>query len=114
MASSSTTTRKSKARRAAARKKTPAAERFNCRATATRSSTGMFGLCPRGENQSTARAVSIERKRFIVLTLGDTEAWGYNEQTLPVLLKLVDSLAPDYRMFTHIGVIANYLTSPHA
>jgi len=58
--------------------------------------------------------VSIKRKRFITLTLGDTESWGYNEDTLPMLLRLVDSSSPHYRMFTHTGVVANYLTSPVA
>jgi hypothetical protein len=58
--------------------------------------------------------MSSKRKRFIVLTLGDRETWGYNEQTLPILLEIVDSSAPDYRMFTHTGVIANYLSSPEA
>jgi hypothetical protein len=58
--------------------------------------------------------VSLKYKRFIVLTLGDTESWGYNEHTLPMLLQLVDSSGPDYRMFTHTGVVANYLTSKRA
>jgi hypothetical protein len=58
--------------------------------------------------------VSVKRKRFITFTLGDTESWGYNEETLPMLLRLVDSSSPDYRMFTHTGVVANYLTSPRA
>ena len=49
-----------------------------------------------------------------MLTLGDTESWGYNEHTMPMLLKLVDSSGPDYRMFTHTGVVANYLTSSRA
>ena len=62
----------------------------------------------------TTRTVSIKRKKFITLTLGDTELWGYNEHTLPMLLQLVDSSAPDYRMFTHAGIVANYLTSPQA
>ena len=58
--------------------------------------------------------MSIKRKRFITLTLGDTESWGWNEHTLPLLLQLVDSSSPDYRMFTHTGVVANYLTTPRA
>jgi hypothetical protein len=62
----------------------------------------------------TARTVSITRKRFITLTLGDTESWGWNEHTLPMLLQLVDSSTPDYRMFTHTGVVANCLTTPRA
>jgi len=56
--------------------------------------------------------VSTKLKSFITLTLGDKESWGYNEVTLPMLLRLVDSSSPDYRMFTHTGVVANYLTSP--
>ncbi|HTL17032.1 MAG TPA: hypothetical protein VL793_07335 [Patescibacteria group bacterium] len=58
--------------------------------------------------------MSLKHKRFITLTLGDLESCGYNEETLPILLQLVDSSGPDYRMFTHIGVVANYLTSPRA
>ena len=58
--------------------------------------------------------MSIKRKRFITLTLGDTNSWGWNEHTLPMLLQLVDFSSPDYRMFTNIGVVANYLTSPRA
>ena len=56
----------------------------------------------------------MKRKNFIVLTLGDADGWGYNEATLPLLLKLVDSSSPDYRMFLHTGVVANYLTSPQS
>jgi hypothetical protein len=58
--------------------------------------------------------VSIKHKRFITLTLGDTESWGWDEHTLPMLLQLVDSSKPDYRMSTHTGIVANYLTSPRA
>ena len=31
-----------------------------------------------------------------------------------MLLRLVDSSEPDYRVFTHTGVVANYLTSSRA
>lgn len=55
--------------------------------------------------------MNIQRKRFITLTLGDTESWGYDELTLPMLLQIVDASAPDYRMFTHLGVLANYRSS---
>jgi hypothetical protein len=58
--------------------------------------------------------VSSKRKRFIVLSLGDTNLWGYNDHTLPMLLRLVDSSTPDYRVWTHVGVLANYLTSARA
>jgi hypothetical protein len=58
--------------------------------------------------------MSSKRKRFITLALGDTESWGYDDVTLPMLLQLVDSSAPDHRMFTHESVIVNYLTSGQA
>ena len=58
--------------------------------------------------------MSFERKRFIVVSLGDTDSWGYDEQTLPMLLQIIDSSTPDFRVWTHIGVLANYLTSTHA
>jgi hypothetical protein len=54
------------------------------------------------------------RNRFITLTLGDMESWGCSAVTMPMLLRLVDSSSPDYRMFTHTGVVANYLTSRRA
>jgi len=63
---------------------------------------------------SKTRTMSIKRKKFITLTLGVTESWGYDEHTLPMVLQLVDSSEPDYSMFTHAGVVANYLTSPRA
>lgn len=56
--------------------------------------------------------MSIKRKKFIVLALGDTESWGFNEETLPLLLQLVDSSCPDHRQFTHARVIAYYFSSP--
>lgn len=43
------------------------------------------------------RTVSIKRKRFITLSLGDLESRGYDEYTLPMLLQLVEASAPDYR-----------------
>jgi len=55
--------------------------------------------------------MSVKRKRFIVISLSDTESWGYNEETLPMLIYLVDFTKPDARMFTHTGVIAYYLSS---
>jgi len=58
--------------------------------------------------------MSLERKRFIVVSLGDTKSWGYDEQTLPMLLEIIDSSSPDFRVWTHVGVLANYLTSPRA
>ena len=58
--------------------------------------------------------MSVKSKRFIVLILADTDDWGWNEETLPMLLQIVDSSEPDYRSFTHIAVVANYFTSSKA
>ena len=55
--------------------------------------------------------MSAKRKRFIILSLGDAESWGYDEHTIPVLLQLVDPSAPAARIFTNMGVVAYYLTS---
>jgi hypothetical protein len=55
--------------------------------------------------------MSAKRKEFIVLALGDKDDWGYNEDTLPVLFKLVESSAPDSRLFMYFGVMAYYLRS---
>ncbi|MFA5190476.1 MAG: hypothetical protein WC740_07120 [Verrucomicrobiia bacterium] len=58
--------------------------------------------------------MSAKIKRFIVVSLSDSNSWGYNEHTLPLLLRLVDSSMPDARSFTHLGVVAYFLTSPQA
>jgi len=58
--------------------------------------------------------VGAKRKEFIVLALGDKDSWGYNEHTLPLLLRLVDSSNPDVRDFTHFGIMAFYLPSRRA
>jgi hypothetical protein len=58
--------------------------------------------------------VSAKYRRFIVVNLSDSNSWGYNEHTLPILLRLVDSSKPDARNFTHLGVVAHYLTSRRA
>jgi hypothetical protein len=57
--------------------------------------------------------VSAKRKRFIILCFGetDTDSLGYDEDTLPILWKLVDSSKPAARIFSHRGAIAHYLSS---
>ncbi len=50
-------------------------------------------------------------KRFIVLSLNEKDSWGWNEQTLPRLIQLVDSMEPDARIFTHTGVVAHFQAS---
>jgi hypothetical protein len=57
--------------------------------------------------------VSAKRKRFIILCFGNTDAdsLGYDEETLPLLWKLVDSCKPAARLFNHMGAVAYYLAS---
>ena len=50
-------------------------------------------------------------ERFIVVSVGDTGGYGYDEHTLPILLTLVDSHRPDHRHFTHTGVLGCFRTS---
>lgn len=58
--------------------------------------------------------MSGQRKEFIVLAVGDREAEGYDERALLRLVQLIDSSAPDARVFTHIGVVGYYLRSARA
>jgi len=58
--------------------------------------------------------VSAKLKEFIVLAVGDRDAYGYDEQTLPLLIRLIDSSEPDSRQFTPVGVVAYYLRSSRA
>lgn len=46
--------------------------------------------------------------------VGDKDSHGYNEHTLPLLVQLIDSSAPDARQFTHTGVVAYFLRSVRA
>jgi hypothetical protein len=59
-------------------------------------------------------SVSIKTKRFIVLSIGDRDSVGYNEETLPLLLQMIDSGSPEARFFTHTGVVSYYQTSLQA
>jgi class 3 adenylate cyclase len=58
--------------------------------------------------------VSAARKDFVVVALGDREAHGYDEHTLPILVRVTESSAPDAQLSTHHGMIAFYLNSPKA
>ena len=55
--------------------------------------------------------MAARQKRFIVLMLADRNHWGFNEQTLPPLVALMDSASPDYRKFWHSCVTGYFLTS---
>ena len=58
--------------------------------------------------------MSVKRARFIVVSLTDRDGYGFDEHSLPLLVQLVDSSAPDYRTFTHCGPHAFYLATPEA
>jgi len=58
--------------------------------------------------------MSGKRKEFLVLAIGDREAEGYDELALPRLLQMIDSSAPDAKVFTPLGVLGFYLRSPRA
>jgi hypothetical protein len=55
--------------------------------------------------------MSSKRKQFIVLVMSDKDLWGYNEETLPPLLKLIDLSEPDSRSFSYTTVVGYYLRS---
>jgi hypothetical protein len=54
----------------------------------------------------------IQRQRFTVLMVMDRDKYGYDEHTLPPLIALMDSAAPDVRTWTHTGPTGHFLTSP--
>jgi len=56
--------------------------------------------------------VSAVRKDFVVVALGDREGNGYDEHTLPILVRVMESSKPDAQLSTHRGVIVYYLKSP--
>lgn len=55
--------------------------------------------------------MSGRRVDFVVLALSDREDWGYNEETLPMLVGLIDRSKPDARFLSHKGAIAYYLST---
>jgi len=58
--------------------------------------------------------MAAERRRFIVLSLGDLDKWGFNEHTLPLLVALMESGAPDYIHSVIFGVTGYFVTSRRA
>jgi len=58
--------------------------------------------------------VSGQRKESIVIAVGDRQSEGYDEPALLRLVQLIDSSAPDARVFTRIGVVGYYLRSARA
>jgi hypothetical protein len=54
------------------------------------------------------------RKEFVGVALGDRDAHGYDEHTLSILLRLMESSAPDVQLSTHCGVMGYYLSSGRA
>jgi hypothetical protein len=58
--------------------------------------------------------MAAQRRRFTVLSLGDLDKWGFNEQTLPLLVSLMDFAEPDYLDAIFSGVTGYFVTSPRA
>jgi len=58
--------------------------------------------------------VSGQRKEFIVLAIGDRDAEGFAEEAFLRLRDLIESSAPDARIFSHIGGVGYYLRSARA
>ena len=52
-----------------------------------------------------------KRKPFIVLTLGDRESYGFDEQVLEALVALMDAARPDYRNWHHAAVTGYFVAS---
>ena len=49
------------------------------------------------------------RKEFVVVALGDRDGYGYDEHTLPILVRLVQSSSPDTHRSTPLGVMGFFL-----
>jgi len=58
--------------------------------------------------------MAAKDRRFTVLALSDLDKWGFNEHTLPLLVALIDSEAPDYLQVVFSGVTGYFTTSPRA
>jgi len=58
--------------------------------------------------------MSVKEKRFIVVMLTDLDDFGFNEHTLPPLIRLMDAAQPDFRNAVHTGIVGYFLTSPDA
>jgi len=48
---------------------------------------------------------------FIVVILGDSDAYGYDQHAIPVLAQIVESSSPDARTASHLGFVAYCRTS---
>ena len=55
--------------------------------------------------------MKAERKEFVVVAFGDRDGYGYDEDTLPILLRPVESSSPATHRATHLGVISFFLPS---
>ena len=55
--------------------------------------------------------MKTQRMRFIVLALVDRNDYGYDENTLPQLVALVDAASPDGWQWLHTGPIGYFHTS---
>jgi len=58
--------------------------------------------------------MSAKKKRIIVLALGDLDKWGFNEETLPLLVSVMESSKPDYLRIVFSGVTGYFISSPRS
>ena len=63
------------------------------------------------ELKRSAKIMSAKPKRFIVISIGGTGGYGYDEQTLPVLLRLAESHNPDHWVSINTGIVSHFRTS---
>jgi len=58
--------------------------------------------------------MAAKRTAFIVVMLGDRSGDGFDESTLPPLVELMDSAAPDYRQLLSPRGVAGYFLASSA
>jgi len=55
--------------------------------------------------------MAAKEKRFIVVSVGDTLGFGYNEHEIPQLLKLGEAYSPDHLVMNRTGFLAHFRTT---
>jgi hypothetical protein len=55
--------------------------------------------------------MTTKEKRFIVVSVGDTKGFGYNEHELPILARLGEAHSPDLLVMNRTGLLAHFFTS---
>jgi hypothetical protein len=55
--------------------------------------------------------MTAKEKRFIVVSIGDSRGFGYDEHELPILVQLGEAHSPDLLVMNRTGLLAHFLTS---